>query len=156
MYTVGISWNVSGPTKYHQTFFAHNRASNLAPGSGCEYIFLTRCNNHTCFPEPIEPHTKWVFASCYSICQLGNQKHLEFIFRVTAHEGGDQASSRGARHDAREEVRIHKRLYHPKMIYEERDSVTKTMKPGITVQYPNEAPPERQRAVAPRLVLTLR
>ena len=101
-----------------KTFFAHVRESNLAPRYSCERIVSTPLNRRTCGPESPEPHTKRVFASCYSICQLGNKKRLEFIFRVTAHKRRDQASSRGTRHDTREEVRIQKRLDHPEMIYE--------------------------------------
>ena len=147
---VGLEW-VSP-----KTFFAHARESNLAPRYGCEHILSTRFNYRTCCPEPLEPHAKRLFASCYSIGQFRNQKRLEFIFCVTTHKRRDQASSRGTRHDPREEIRIQKRLDHPEMICKSCESVTKPMKPGVAVQYPNEAPPERQRAVAPRLVLTLR
>ena len=145
-------------TEYHpKTFFAHVKASNLAPVCSSEYgVSRHRHTNHTCRQKPLEPHAEWVLASGYPIRQVGHQKCLELFFRVTTNKRSDQASGGGTRDDTRKEVRIQKRLNYPEMICGSRELGAGTMKCAIIVQYPNEAPPERQRAVAPRLVLMLR
>jgi len=139
------------------TFFPHVRASNLAPRYGHEPRASAQVpTDHTCRPKPLEPYAERLLASRYPIRQLGCQKGLEFIFRVATNKRSDQTSSRGTGDDTRKEVRIQKRLDHPEMIYTGCELAARTTNSATIAQYPNEAPPERQRAVAPRLVLMLR
>ena len=130
--------------------------SNLAPEWDGEHWVSKRSTSPTCCPKPLEPHRKRILASGYPIRQLGHQKRLELIFRVTTNKCSNKASSGGARDDSWEEIRVQKCLDHPEMIYARSELIVGAVKPAIIVQYPNEAPPERQRAVAPRLVLMLR
>lgn len=117
---------------------------------------FSKAATRTCHQKPLEPHAKCVLASGYTIRQAGYQKCLELILRVTTDKRSDQASGGGTGDDTRKKVRIQKCLDYPEMIYASCESVAGMMKSTIIVQYPNEAPPERQRAVAPRLVLMLR
>jgi len=121
-----------------------------------EHGVPTHSTDHTCRQKPLEPHVERVLASGYPIRQVGYQKCLELIFRVTTNKRGDQAPGGGAGDDTRKEVRVQKRLDYPEVIYTSCEPGAGKVKSAIIVQYPNEAPPERQRAVAPRLVLMLR
>lgn len=157
MYTVNESQDASDLAGHHQkpsSPMPECRTWHLDATLGT--VFPDGRIDRTCCPKPFEPHAKRFLTSCYSICQFGNQKGLEFIFCVTTHERCNQASSGGTRHDTRKEVRIQERLDHPEMIYVGCESIPRTVELEVNVQYPNEAPPERQRAVAPRLVFTLR
>ena len=157
MYPVHPSQNTPNLTEYHQkpsSPMLKHRTWHLNPTVSTGLTDLSII--HTCRPKPLEPYIKRFLTSCNLIRKLGYQKCLEFIFRVTTNKRSNQASSRGTRDDTRKEVRIQKRLNHTEMICQSRELTAGTMKFVIIVQYPNEAPPERQRAVVPRFMLTLR
>ena len=156
MYTVLPSQHVKPNKRSSRTFFAHVIESNLAPEGALSNGVSTHVRPRTCCPKPLEPYRKRILASGYPIRKHGYQERLELIFCVTTNERSDQPSSGGTGDDTWEEVRIQKRLDHSEMIYARCESIAGTVESAIIVQYPNEAPPERQSAVAPRLVLMLR
>lgn len=112
----------------------------------------------TRLPNPLCPHAHRLRKCSQLLRKLGAEQRTKLVVCAGADHGSDYASRGGTSNDTWEEIGVEERFSDAEMICLSNSAKLYGYNSDAEIchpQYPKEAPPDKQRALVPRLTLML-